>query len=163
MKKELEMLAEALIDGSRFSGTKAVEVETPAWPAGSTLAEGAKADQARQPANHPVTDLPSRGPHGPVGVRTRPGDPLSRCTPSSPGGPTRHPPAGHGSNRSRPRRSGHGPPRLAFFRTPQRARRVAGRCALHVRPCRCVLRAAQCRVANPQAAVTQAGRAAQRQ
>ena len=30
MKKELEMIAEALIDGSRFSGTKSVEVETPA-------------------------------------------------------------------------------------------------------------------------------------
>ena len=33
VKKELEMIAEALIDGSRFSGTKSVEVETPALKA----------------------------------------------------------------------------------------------------------------------------------
>ena len=30
VKKELEMIAEALINGSRFSCTKSVEVETPA-------------------------------------------------------------------------------------------------------------------------------------
>ena len=33
MKKEFEMLAEALIDGSQFSGSKSVEVETPALKA----------------------------------------------------------------------------------------------------------------------------------
>ena len=33
VKKELEILAEALIDGSPFTGTKSVEVETPALKA----------------------------------------------------------------------------------------------------------------------------------
>ena len=33
VKKELEMIAEALIDGSQFSGTKSVKVETPALKA----------------------------------------------------------------------------------------------------------------------------------
>ena len=33
MKKELEMLAAALIDGCQFSGTKSVEVDTPAQKA----------------------------------------------------------------------------------------------------------------------------------
>ena len=33
LKKELEVLALALIDGSRVSGTKSVDVETPAWMA----------------------------------------------------------------------------------------------------------------------------------